>query len=94
MTDVRLKSLGGVEEVGGYVPPKCRYPCEFGYDGVLTLVLEPIDSVESRERDFVADAANEEGQDTLVSSLCPLNVLNRERLIGVLNFFHQLVKKL
>ncbi|KAF2605861.1 hypothetical protein F2Q68_00044039 [Brassica cretica] len=39
---------------------------------MLKLVLEPIDSAESRERDSVADSANEEGQETLVSSLCPL----------------------
>ena len=36
------------------------------------LVFEPVDSAEGRERDFVADAANEESQDTLASLLCPL----------------------
>jgi len=39
---------------------------------MLALVLEPVDSAESRERDSVVDAANEEGQDTLASFLCPL----------------------
>ena len=72
VTDVCLKSRAGVEEAGGYVPPKCRSPCEDEYDDMLKLVLEPIDSAESRERDSVAAAANEEGQETLVSSLCPL----------------------
>ena len=72
MTDVVLKSLVEVEEAGGYMPLKCQYPCEVRNDGVLTLILKPINSAESREWDSVADAANEEGQDTLVSSLCPL----------------------
>ncbi|KAF3552173.1 hypothetical protein DY000_02007773 [Brassica cretica] len=44
------------------------------------LVFEPVDSAESRERDSVADAANEEGQDTLVSSLC--------LLVGIVDVHH------
>ena len=35
-------------------------------------VLEPVDSVESRERDFVMDPTDEEGQGTLARSLCSL----------------------
>ena len=72
VTNVRLNGLGEVEEAGSNVAPKCPYPWEVGYGGVLALGLKPVDSAESQERDFVANATDEEGQDALASLLCPL----------------------
>ena len=61
--------------------PKRRSPCKVEYDGVLKLCIpEPVDGAESGERYSVADAANEEGQDTLASSLCPL--------VGIVDIHH------
>ena len=88
VTDVCLKSLGGVKVIGSYVLPECRNAWEVWCDGVLTLVFEPVDSAEGRESDSIADAANEESQDTLASLLCPL--------VGILDvhYGHELTDQL
>ena len=58
------------------MPLELRSPCEAGDYSVLKLrVLEPVDSAESRERDSLTDAADEEGQDTLARTPLPLVVV-------------------